>query len=391
MKIQHFISIGLLLVLLSCQNTVTGPDTDLSSASSESQTAFKSALKTIPVGSEPHGLAASINFVYSANTGDQTLSVIDARTGSVVKTLPFEEGGPGTLATTHDQSLVLILNPAAGLVHLLDPEQNHQIIQTWHVGLGPDNLQISTDDSMAYVALTGEDNLVAIQLKDLQAPIKKYPIGAGSADGKGFRALALGAEHLLVSNPGDNNLSLLNLSSGKTQALSAGNDPASLAIASENGTDYSLIIGNKASHTVSIYDLIAQKMTTLTDLGLSPTEIALVPELSRAYITMSGSNEVSVIDYSKQRLVGKVAVGERPVHIYRAPQTLHLQHDDHEHSAAEIWVGNDSGDSITVIDGQNLAVLTSYTVGVGHHKMAFAQNQCFVSNFAEASLSVLQR
>ncbi len=385
MKLLHSLSLlglTLSLSLSACQSASLNTLTPQPIQASQTVT-------TLSVGKVPHGIAAAAGFVYNSNTGDKTLSVIDAKQNTVIKTLSFDKGGPSYLKATSDQQ-ILVLNAESGQVHLLDPQQDHQLIHTWEVGMGPDKVQISADAQRAFVSLSGEPAIAEINLLDRQAAVIKHSVGAGSADGKGHRALVLGQQWLAIPNPGDNNLSLLNLASGQSQILNAGNEPATLAIASVDGQDQTLIIGNRASNTVTLYDFSSQQSTVLSEIGLSPTDMVWVPELQRVLITMAGSNEVAVIDTAKQRLIGKVAVGERPVHIYRAPSELSVKHEGHDH-AMDIWVSNDAGASVSVIDAQTLAVLATHTVGKGHHKMAFAQNKVFVSNITDNTLTVVQR
>lgn len=377
------LSLTLALSLSACQPTPFSPP-QASASAQPTQT-----LATLTVGKAPHGIAATADFVYNSNTGDNTLAVIDAKENKLVKTLSFEQGGPAYLKVTHEQQL-LVLNAKSGQVHLLDPQQDHQIIHSWEVGSGPDKVLLSEDGKRAYISLTAESAVAEINLLDRQAAVVKHVVGAGSADGKGHRALAIGQQWLAVPNPGDNNLSLVNLSSGESQTITAGNEPSSLAITSVDGQDQTLIIGNRASNTITFYDLATQQSTTLSDIGLSPTDMVWVPELQRVLVTMAGSNEVAVIDTAKKRLLGKIAVGERPVHIYQAPAELSIKHEGEDHTT-EIWVSNDAGASVSVIDAQSLAVLATHNVGNGHHKMAFAQNKVFVSNITDNTITVVKR
>jgi YVTN family beta-propeller protein len=113
---------------------------------------------------------------------------------------------------------------------------------------------------------------------------------------------------------------------------------------------------------------------------------------------MAGSNEVSVIDYDKRIFVGKIPVGSRPVHIYLAPgkpkvetKGLNIKHDDAGNDSDELWVGNDGGDSVTIIDGATLAVKATVKVGKGHHKMAFTDKKAYVSNITDGTITVIER
>ena len=85
----------------------------------------------------------------------------------------------------------------------------------------------------------------------------------------------------------------------------------------------------------------------------------------------------------------RIPVGKRPVHIYKIGEKLQIQHAGHE--VTELWVSNDSGDSVSVIDSETMKVKATIPVGKGHHKMAFWSDRAYVSNITDGSVSVVSR
>ena len=67
---------------------------------------------TIPVGSEPYGVAVdpATHTVYVTNAGDGTVSVIDAATNTVTATIPVGAYPDG-----------VAVDPAAGTVYVTNP------------------------------------------------------------------------------------------------------------------------------------------------------------------------------------------------------------------------------------------------------------------------------
>lgn len=179
-------------------------------------------------------------------------------------------------------------------------------------------------------------------------------------------------------------MQLLDLAAGKVKTVADGNEPAPVAIGTRDGSAVVAIVGNKASNTVTLYDLPSGEKTTLSGVGLAPTEIGVDAALGRAYVSMAGSNEVTAIDYLGKRVLGRIGVGKRPVHVYMAPSTPAT-------GAHRVWVGNDDGASVSVIDGQSLAVLATVGTGEGHHKMAFSGDKAYVSNIKVHTVSVIDR
>ncbi len=379
------------LSLAACQAPGQTPTTPNPSASASANPAVVATLK---VGKSPHGMASAAGFVYNSNSAENTISVIDSKTDTVVKTLTLSEGKPNYVKAAHDNQHIFVLNTEAGKVHVFAPAQDHALVQTLDVGKGPDKIQISADDKKAWVSLTGEAAVAELDFSQgLNQPgtVKKITIGQGTPDGKGHRALALGQTSAVIPNPGDNDVSLVTLATGEQRRISAGNNPAVVAFGAWDNADRTLLIGNAASNSITLHHLETNISNTLQDVGQTPSDVAVVPGLTRAFFTISGSNQVSVIDYKAQRLVGKVDVGLRPVHIYLVSADFQTQHEGHEHAADELWVSNDGGDSVSVIDSQSLAVKYTLAVGKGHHKMAFAGSKAYISNITDGSISVVDR
>lgn len=387
---SSFFSALVCLTLVACQPP-TSPSATLPASTLAEATAV---IQTLEVGAEPHGIAAAAGFVYNSNSGEQTVTVIDTQTDRLLQSLNLDPANPAYIKALPDQSHVLLLD-STGQLHVLEAS-TQQTLQKLSLASGTDQIVLGANPQDVYVSLTGEAAVMHLHFGAgfaAEPDIRRLPAGTPQADGGGHRSLAVGQHWLATVNPGDNDVSLIHLPTGEMQRIQAGNDPGTLQFGSWEGQERVLIIGNRASHTLTLYHLETGVSQTLENVGLSPTEILVIPELERAFVSMAGSNEVAVVNYRQQRLLGKVAVGSRPVHLYRAPaiEPLHIQHAGHDHSAPEVWVSNDGGASVSILDAQTLAVLATVPVGKGHHKMAFTHNKAYVSNISEASISVIDR
>jgi len=363
-----------------------------------------SALKQIPVGQSPHGMAAAHGFVYNADTGAGQFSVIDTKTQAVVKTLPLPEGRPGYLKAFHDGHHMLGADTQKGQILVFDPAQDHRVLQTVAVGPGIDRLVIDPDDRRVWVSLTGENRIVELTFEAdrAKAPAQR-DIAVGGVAGEQFkhRAIDVNAGWLVAPNSAENDVSLVNLASGEARRVSGGNNPGPVAIGSVDGVAVAAIVGFKASNAVTLFELPGGQSHSLDEVGLTPSDMGVDAQLGRAYITMSGSNDVAVVDYRAKRLVGRVPVGKRPVHIYAAPaletaqagekKSYDLLHGSEAASSHEWWVGNDDGGSVTVFDGETLKVKATIATGAGHHKMAFWGRYAYVSNITDNTVSVIDR
>lgn len=381
-------SLALFSLLFACQGAQTPSIQATPNAAQKTSTA-----RTIAVGASPHGLARAGNFVYNVNSSMGTLAVIDARNEQVVKVLTPPGGKASDIIAAPDGKHLVVINQLAGQLHIYAPEQDHTLLQSIDVGKSPEKLLFSADGSKAWVAVGGEAQLVECHFaKGLnQAPeITRRATGAIAASGTASRGLAMNNAWSAITNSGDNSISLFSHTGGEATTIKAGNNPNLLGFGG-HGTTETLIIGNNASNTVTLYPLTSRQPVTLSDVGLSPTNIVVIEALERAFITMAGSNEVTVIDYRQGKVLSRISVGKRPVHIYAIETDFTTQDAGEDHTGLELWVGTDGESAVTVLDPTLMKVKATHSVGKGHHKMAFWHQKAFVSNINDNSVSVLDR
>ena len=115
---------------------------------------------TIPVGAAPLGVAVSPagDRVYVANSQGGTVSVIDAATNTVMTTIPVGAGPSGvTVAATR----VLVANSGAGTVSIIDAATN-AVVATVPVGTQPRAVVATTDGLTAFVANAGSGTVAVL-------------------------------------------------------------------------------------------------------------------------------------------------------------------------------------------------------------------------------------
>lgn len=72
-------------------------------------------------------------------------------------------------------------------------------------------------------------------------------------------------------------------------------------------------VTNSGSANVSVIDTATKAVLATISVGLTPEQIAVTPNSLYAYVANSGSNNVSVIDTASNTVVGSpIPVGERP-------------------------------------------------------------------------------
>lgn len=372
------IKLGLIPVFLafsSCSNL--NPADKQPNNITLSQDKYK-LIKSLKVGKSPHGIAFASGYVFNSNFESASVSVIDTETDQLIKTIELEGRGPAYITPFHDQKNLLILDTKKGEALIIDALE-HVLIQTIPVGERPEEAAVSADDKSVFISLLEENKIIQLNFSDdrsIMPKIKEISIGKAK-ESVTHPSMSVWKNNLLISNTADNNVSLINLNDYSEKFLADGNIPGPVSFGLNNQEAEYAIFGNTASSTISIFPLPDGEKTTVRNVGLSPSAMAVYQEKGLVFTSMSGSNEVSVIDYNQQKLIKKIKVGSRPLHIYSRDN--------------EIWVSNDTGDSVSVIDADSLSLIKTIKVGSGHHKIAFTEHKAYVSNISSGDISIISR
>lgn len=354
----------------------------------ETGTSFQ-AQATVPVGKGPHGIAFCQGYVYVANTSGNSLTVLDANTNTKVKDFPIP-GKPSHTLASPDRTMVINVD-TTGKVRVIDPTKQ-EIVQTLDVAGNPDKVCFLGDSRTVAITTTNASNLVVLRFAaDIkQAPtVSNMTVGTVAGTGSKHRGISFYGGQMLVPNTGENNVSLLDAANGKSQTLTAGNDPGVVALAGD-AADPVAVIGNASSNTVTVTKLKSGESKTFAG-GTTPTDAGARHDGKYVFISNAGSNDLSVIDPVAMSEVARVPVGKRPVHVYTVGADGFTTHSDAGHGPEQVWVMNDDGDSVTVLDGDTFKVLATVAVGKGHHKAAFSATKAYITNITSNDVSVIDR
>jgi YVTN family beta-propeller protein len=125
------------------------------------------------------------------------------------------------------------------------------------------------------------------------------------------------------------------------------------------------------------------KLYTLVALPNSGADWVMSADRRRLFVSIPLGGQVAVIDTTTWKAIGFVDAGV-------APTRLALQRD-----GRYLWIGNDAteeaGSGVTVIDTVTLTVAARLKTGMGHHEIAFTEDDslAFVSNKQDGTLSVI--
>ncbi len=140
-------------------------------------------------------------------------------------------------------------------------------------------------------------------------------------------------------------------------------------------------VSNSGSHDLSVFDKKAKKVSAYIPTGRGPTGMAFDQTRNRAYVSLSGEDEVAVMDVAAGvRLSGiRLDVGDNPGELALTPDGRVL-----------ITV-NGGSNSISFIDPASLTVLSKVSVGEGPVSVLMDRKgrMAYVINYRSNSISVI--
>jgi YVTN family beta-propeller protein len=131
----------------------------------------------IPVGKGPEGIDMSPDGkeVWVANSGDGTVSIIDAQSKKVTQTIDVHTKRSNRLKFTPDGMLVLISDLGNGDLVVVDVATLKEVKRI-HLGSSAEGIQLQPDGSRAFVAVSGDNQVSVVDLKTLEV-VTRFEVG----------------------------------------------------------------------------------------------------------------------------------------------------------------------------------------------------------------------
>lgn len=284
-------------------------------------------------------------YAYITNGGSNTVTVLDVvnlRQDRVIRV----GIDPTGVAVNRKRNEVYVVNTGSNSVSVIDAEKN-TVVATIPVRLRPYFISVSADGTRAYVANSGSNNVSVIDLK-LRRQIAV--IGVGEAPG--------------------------------------------MAVVSPDGN--AIVVSNRVGNSVSILDAKTDKVRSVWSGCPGATDIAILPDSSKAFVACSGGHQVMAIALATpppvapharrsttqpmptDALLALLDVGKTPIHLVLKPD------------GGEIFAINFDGSTFSEIDTSTNEVGGAYLVGTHPvFGLATADNSTmYVSDFDADSLGV---
>jgi YVTN family beta-propeller protein len=196
--------------------------------------------------------SAQARLVYVTNSGNSTVSALDAGTGSVVANVGVGSE-PVDVAIAPDGSRAYVVNKGSNSVSVIDTV-TQTVIANIGVGREPDGIAVSPSGAFAYVSDFGDESASLIS-----TATESVPIGP----------------------------------------IHVGKEPEGVAISTDGSTAFVA----RASGVVAISTAANQVVGTVPD-PFAPSRIALVPNGGRGFVTNAGNDTVTAFDPGSRTTVG---------------------------------------------------------------------------------------
>ncbi len=272
---------------------------------------------TVKVGNQPHYIAMTPNgaYAYVTNSASMDVSVIDTAANTVIATVQLS-GQPVGIAITPDGSRAYITLPNNNLVALLSVMLNG-VLAYIPVNGRPYQVAITPDGKYAYVSCWDLDAVSIIDTA-IDTVVNTVPIAVVGGHASGV-AITPGGAHAYVGTPGWANIAQIEIpnnnkvnmhlwfNGGVAQIFPVAVTPLPPRIHVYAGATW----GNDG--TVNV--ISDQDFTLVDTLTVEPWPggIAMTPNGATGYVTCIWADLVRVIDLVNVRLTpDRIPVGKRP-------------------------------------------------------------------------------
>ena len=226
-------------------------------------------------------------YVYVTNQGDNTVSVIDPASNTVIDKIPVES--PSGIALDNEGKRAYVANQVENTVTVIDTTDN-SLAATIPVGSKPHCLTFDSARNLIYVANYDGD---CVSVIDTNTNTLNTVIPTGSAPWG--VAVDSAGDYVYVTNDDDNSVSVIDAETQKViSTIDVGTGPLGIAV---NPDDIKVYVANECNDTVSVIDTTTNTVThTINNAG--GTGIAINPSGTEVwvahgdYILVIKNNEV---------------------------------------------------------------------------------------------------
>src|SRR5688500_9630225 len=290
---------------------------------------------------------ATFPIAYVANSGSDTVSMIDPAINAVIKTIAVGNG-PVSVAVNPPAPRLYVANRISGTVSVIDAEIN-TIVTNITVGIGPTFVAVNPSGTRAYVA-NKISNTVSVIDTETNTVVANITVGNAPL----CVAISPAGTRAYVANEDSNTVSVIDTLSNTVITDIPATQPTGVAI-TPSGT-HAYVTDQEGF--VRVIDTASNTPVKTIGVGLSPVAVIFNPSGTRAYVTIAGG--VRVIDAVSNSSSVNILV-PAPTYVAVNP------------SGTRAYVTNSTGSSgpVSVIDLETNTVVANIAVGSAPMSIAF--------------------
>lgn len=257
----------------------------------------------------------------------------------------------------------------SGKLSVIDTSR-YEVAQTVDVGYLATNVSVTPNGDYAYVVNSGSDTVSVIDTSTNEV-VRTVTVGDKPYD----VAVSPNGSRVYVTNADSNTVSVINSATNEVvRTIGVGRNPAEIAVRPDGSLLY-VANGGFRSRKVSVIDAATNSVVHEIDgINSKPTGITLTPDGSRAYVAATepssepetGISRVYVIDTSTNKVVGNPITGGG-----RFPTDIAISPD-----GSRAYVTSAIQHTVTVIDTKtNLVLGNVYNIGGSPYGITVSPNQ----------------
>jgi YVTN family beta-propeller protein len=236
-------------------------------------------LKTIPLGQRPRGIAVSPDgtHVYVTNSNSNTLSVIDAATLAVLTTVPAGQDPEG-LTPSKDGRLLYVVNENELAMTILELPSLKEL-KKLEIGTEPETAVMSPDGKWVTVSHETSNDIYVIDTAT-NAVTRKIPVPKNP---RGMR-FTPDSRRLFVASEGTDQISVINVADWtvRKSVATGGERPVDILVSRDGKRAY---VSHGKSGDVRVVDTESLKVLAAIPVGPRAWWMAFTPDESRLYVS----------------------------------------------------------------------------------------------------------
>ncbi|MCL2659354.1 MAG: Ig-like domain repeat protein, partial [Acidobacteriaceae bacterium] len=300
----------------------------------------------IGLGSYGVGVNPATNTTYIANSGSNTVSVINGVT-AIVSSISVGRG-PYTVAVDPVTNTAYVSNTTDGTVSVIDGASK-AVTATVPVGMNPAQMAVDAAAGYVYVVNTGSSSTPgssSVSAINVSNPTAVTTLALAS--GAWGIAVNPTTHRVYVSN-GVNSVSVIRGLSSTNSTLSlsatvyAGANPSAIAV---NPVTTMIYVANYWDGTVSVIDGTTNTVVATPAVGTNPASVAVNSVTNWVYVANYASGSVTAINGATNASLPEIATDNGPIQLAINPLTN------------QIFVVNSTANTVSVIDGGTNTVTT---------------------------------